>query len=82
MGLEGVQQEYVRLEEHPFSSEQKWMAVRCVHRTQQVCNQLIRHVTQQILVLQEAALTTFHPGGLNECFSCLLSADSVFYSFC
>ncbi|XP_024114141.1 calcium-transporting ATPase type 2C member 1 isoform X1 [Oryzias melastigma] len=35
MGLEGVQQEYVRLEEHPFSSEQKWMAVRCVHRTQQ-----------------------------------------------
>ncbi|XP_038566270.1 calcium-transporting ATPase type 2C member 1 isoform X2 [Micropterus salmoides] len=35
MGLEGLQQEYVRLEEHPFSSEQKWMAVRCVHRTQQ-----------------------------------------------
>uniref|UniRef100_W5KCX8 Calcium-transporting ATPase type 2C member 1 n=1 Tax=Astyanax mexicanus TaxID=7994 RepID=W5KCX8_ASTMX len=36
MGLEGVQQEFVRLEEIPFSSEQKWMAVRCVHRTQQV----------------------------------------------
>uniref|UniRef100_A0A665U715 Calcium-transporting ATPase n=1 Tax=Echeneis naucrates TaxID=173247 RepID=A0A665U715_ECHNA len=35
MGLEGLQQEYVRLEEHPFTSEQKWMAVRCVHRTQQ-----------------------------------------------
>ncbi|XP_062321216.1 calcium-transporting ATPase type 2C member 1 isoform X2 [Osmerus eperlanus] len=35
MGLEGLQQEYVRVEEHPFSSEQKWMAVRCVHRTQQ-----------------------------------------------
>ncbi|XP_049324548.1 calcium-transporting ATPase type 2C member 1 isoform X1 [Astyanax mexicanus] len=35
MGLEGVQQEFVRLEEIPFSSEQKWMAVRCVHRTQQ-----------------------------------------------
>uniref|UniRef100_A0A673W1B8 Calcium-transporting ATPase n=1 Tax=Salmo trutta TaxID=8032 RepID=A0A673W1B8_SALTR len=35
MGLEGQQQEYVRLEENPFSSEQKWMAVRCVHRTQQ-----------------------------------------------
>uniref|UniRef100_A0A8C9TK00 Calcium-transporting ATPase n=1 Tax=Scleropages formosus TaxID=113540 RepID=A0A8C9TK00_SCLFO len=31
MGLEGVQQEHVRKEEHPFSSEQKWMAVRCVH---------------------------------------------------
>ncbi|MED6250911.1 ATPase, P-type (transporting), HAD superfamily, subfamily IC [Ataeniobius toweri] len=35
MGLESEQQEYVRLEEHPFTSEQKWMAVRCVHRTQQ-----------------------------------------------
>ncbi|XP_010903524.1 calcium-transporting ATPase type 2C member 1 isoform X1 [Esox lucius] len=35
MGLEGLQQEYVRLEEHPFSSEQKWMAVRSVHCTQQ-----------------------------------------------
>ncbi|XP_036394644.1 calcium-transporting ATPase type 2C member 1 [Megalops cyprinoides] len=34
MGLEGVQQEYVRREEHPFSSEQKWMAVRSVHCTQ------------------------------------------------
>uniref|UniRef100_A0A8D0CWU4 P-type Ca(2+) transporter n=1 Tax=Sander lucioperca TaxID=283035 RepID=A0A8D0CWU4_SANLU len=29
MGLESLQQEYVRLDEHPFSSEQKWMAVRC-----------------------------------------------------
>ncbi|KAL0985320.1 hypothetical protein UPYG_G00155430 [Umbra pygmaea] len=35
MGMEGLQKEYVRLEEHPFSSEQKWMAVRSVHRTQQ-----------------------------------------------
>ncbi|MEQ2281310.1 ATPase, P-type (transporting), HAD superfamily, subfamily IC [Ameca splendens] len=35
MGLESERQEYVRLEEHPFTSEQKWMAVRCVHRTQQ-----------------------------------------------
>ncbi|XP_047664700.1 calcium-transporting ATPase type 2C member 1 [Tachysurus fulvidraco] len=35
VGLESVQQEFVRLEEIPFSSEQKWMAVRCVHRTQQ-----------------------------------------------
>ncbi|TRY56928.1 hypothetical protein DNTS_020345 [Danionella cerebrum] len=35
MGLEGLQNEYVRLEEIPFSSEQKWMAVRVVHRTQQ-----------------------------------------------
>ncbi|KAF5900057.1 calcium-transporting ATPase type 2C member 1 isoform X2, partial [Clarias magur] len=35
LGLESVQQEFVRLEEIPFSSEQKWMAVRCVHRTQQ-----------------------------------------------
>uniref|UniRef100_A0A7N8YPU6 P-type Ca(2+) transporter n=1 Tax=Mastacembelus armatus TaxID=205130 RepID=A0A7N8YPU6_9TELE len=29
MGLESLQHEYVRLEEHPFTSEQKWMAVRC-----------------------------------------------------
>jgi len=36
MGLESLQKEFVRLEEHPFTSEQKWMAVRCVHRTQQV----------------------------------------------
>ncbi|MGH0120903.1 UNVERIFIED_CONTAM: hypothetical protein FKN15_014087 [Acipenser sinensis] len=35
MGLDGVQQEYVRQAEHPFSSEQKWMAVKCVHQTQQ-----------------------------------------------
>ncbi|XP_053467473.1 calcium-transporting ATPase type 2C member 1 isoform X1 [Ictalurus furcatus] len=35
VGLESIQQEFVRLEELPFSSEQKWMAVRCVHRTQQ-----------------------------------------------
>ncbi|XP_058231738.1 calcium-transporting ATPase type 2C member 1 isoform X2 [Hemibagrus wyckioides] len=35
VGLESVQQEFVRLEEIPFTSEQKWMAVRCVHRTQQ-----------------------------------------------
>lgn len=36
MGLESLQQDYVRLEEHPFTSEQKWMAVRCVHRTLRV----------------------------------------------
>ncbi|KAK3541429.1 hypothetical protein QTP86_025555 [Hemibagrus guttatus] len=35
VGLESVQQEFVRLEEIPFTSEQKWMAIRCVHRTQQ-----------------------------------------------
>uniref|UniRef100_A0A673B2S3 P-type Ca(2+) transporter n=1 Tax=Sphaeramia orbicularis TaxID=375764 RepID=A0A673B2S3_9TELE len=29
MGLESIQQEYVRVEEHPFTSEQKWMSVRC-----------------------------------------------------
>uniref|UniRef100_A0A8C5CWS5 Calcium-transporting ATPase n=1 Tax=Gadus morhua TaxID=8049 RepID=A0A8C5CWS5_GADMO len=28
-GLESVQQEFVRLEEQPFTSENKWMAVRC-----------------------------------------------------
>ncbi|XP_049585706.1 calcium-transporting ATPase type 2C member 1 isoform X3 [Syngnathus scovelli] len=35
MGLEGLQQEYVRVEEIPFTSDKKWMAVRCVHRTRQ-----------------------------------------------
>uniref|UniRef100_A0A3Q3XKB2 Calcium-transporting ATPase n=1 Tax=Mola mola TaxID=94237 RepID=A0A3Q3XKB2_MOLML len=35
MGLESLQQEFLRLEEHPFTSEQKWMTVRCVHRTLQ-----------------------------------------------
>ncbi|KAK5861653.1 hypothetical protein PBY51_017112 [Eleginops maclovinus] len=35
MGLEGLQQDFERVEELPFSSEQKWMAVRCVHRTLQ-----------------------------------------------
>uniref|UniRef100_UPI00398F3A4D calcium-transporting ATPase type 2C member 1 n=1 Tax=Pristiophorus japonicus TaxID=55135 RepID=UPI00398F3A4D len=35
MGLEGLQQDYVRRAEYPFTSEQKWMAVKCVHRAQQ-----------------------------------------------
>nr|XP_033785910.1 calcium-transporting ATPase type 2C member 1 isoform X2 [Geotrypetes seraphini]XP_033785912.1 calcium-transporting ATPase type 2C member 1 isoform X2 [Geotrypetes seraphini] len=35
MGLEGLQHDYIRRAEYPFSSEQKWMAVKCVHRTQQ-----------------------------------------------
>uniref|UniRef100_A0A8C4YS64 Calcium-transporting ATPase n=1 Tax=Gopherus evgoodei TaxID=1825980 RepID=A0A8C4YS64_9SAUR len=29
MGLEGLQQDYIRKAEYPFSSEQKWMAVKC-----------------------------------------------------
>uniref|UniRef100_A0A8C4XIP8 Calcium-transporting ATPase n=1 Tax=Falco tinnunculus TaxID=100819 RepID=A0A8C4XIP8_FALTI len=36
MGLDGLQEDYIRKAEYPFSSEQKWMAVKCVHRTQQV----------------------------------------------
>uniref|UniRef100_A0A8P4G0E6 Calcium-transporting ATPase n=1 Tax=Dicentrarchus labrax TaxID=13489 RepID=A0A8P4G0E6_DICLA len=50
LAMKSLQQEYVRLEEHPFTSEQKWMAVRCVHRTLQVIyfmkgayEQVIRH---------------------------------------
>ncbi|XP_057690067.1 calcium-transporting ATPase type 2C member 1 isoform X2 [Corythoichthys intestinalis] len=35
MGLDGVEQEYVRVEELPFTSDKKWMAVRCVHRARQ-----------------------------------------------
>uniref|UniRef100_A0A670ZU64 Calcium-transporting ATPase n=1 Tax=Pseudonaja textilis TaxID=8673 RepID=A0A670ZU64_PSETE len=30
-------QDYIRKAEYPFSSEQKWMAVKCLHRIQQVC---------------------------------------------
>lgn len=45
VGLEGLQREYVRVEEHPFSSEKKWMAVRCVHRTQQVCDEELLTLT-------------------------------------
>lgn len=29
MGLDGLQQDYIRKAEYPFSSEQKWMAVKC-----------------------------------------------------
>uniref|UniRef100_A0A4W3IJH0 Calcium-transporting ATPase n=1 Tax=Callorhinchus milii TaxID=7868 RepID=A0A4W3IJH0_CALMI len=29
MGLEGLQHDYLRRAEYPFSSEQKWMAVKC-----------------------------------------------------
>ncbi|KAM4705865.1 calcium-transporting ATPase type 2C member 1 [Rhinophrynus dorsalis] len=35
MGLEALRHDYIRKAEYPFSSEQKWMAVKCVHRTQQ-----------------------------------------------
>ncbi|XP_078520006.1 calcium-transporting ATPase type 2C member 1 isoform X3 [Lissotriton helveticus] len=35
MGLEGLQQDYIKKAEYPFSSDQKWMAVKSVHRTQQ-----------------------------------------------
>lgn len=45
VGLEGLQHEYVRVEEHPFTSEKKWMAVRCVHRTQQVCDEELLTLT-------------------------------------
>uniref|UniRef100_A0A665U5S4 Calcium-transporting ATPase n=1 Tax=Echeneis naucrates TaxID=173247 RepID=A0A665U5S4_ECHNA len=49
MGLEGLQQEYVRLEEHPFTSEQKWMAVRCVHRTQQAGVYFMKGAYEQVI---------------------------------
>ncbi|XP_078457911.1 calcium-transporting ATPase type 2C member 1 isoform X1 [Lampetra fluviatilis] len=35
MGLADVRGDYIRRREIPFSSEQKWMAVKCVHRTKQ-----------------------------------------------
>ncbi|XP_077347633.1 calcium-transporting ATPase type 2C member 1 isoform X4 [Lithobates pipiens] len=55
MGLEGLRHDYIRKAEYPFSSEQKWMAVKCVHKTQQdkpeICfmkgayEQIIRYCT-------------------------------------
>uniref|UniRef100_A0A8C6L7Y6 Calcium-transporting ATPase n=1 Tax=Nothobranchius furzeri TaxID=105023 RepID=A0A8C6L7Y6_NOTFU len=49
MGLESVQKEYVRLEEHPFTSEQKWMAVRCVHCTQQTGVYFVKGAYEQVI---------------------------------
>ncbi|XP_012892836.1 PREDICTED: calcium-transporting ATPase type 2C member 1-like, partial [Dipodomys ordii] len=67
MGLDGLQQDYIRKAEYPFSSEQKWMAVKCVHRTQQdrpeVCfmkgayEQVIKYCTTYLSKGQNLALT-------------------------
>lgn len=62
MGLESLQQEYVRLEELPFSSDTKWMAVRCVHRTLQV---------SRSLASQSVGSQTFSVCGENGTRSCL-----------
>ncbi|GCC35959.1 calcium-transporting ATPase type 2C member 2-like [Chiloscyllium punctatum] len=35
MDLDHVKQSYIRKKEYPFSSEQKWMAVRCVHKSRE-----------------------------------------------
>ncbi|XP_012587531.1 PREDICTED: calcium-transporting ATPase type 2C member 1 [Condylura cristata] len=67
MGLDGLQQDYIRKAEYPFSSEQKWMAVKCVHRTQQdrpeICfmkgayEQVIKYCTTYQSTGQTLALT-------------------------
>lgn len=67
MGLDGVQQDYIRKAEYPFSSEQKWMAVKCVHRTQQdgpeICfmkgayEQVIKYCTTYLSKGQTLTLT-------------------------
>uniref|UniRef100_A0A8C5PHD1 Calcium-transporting ATPase n=1 Tax=Leptobrachium leishanense TaxID=445787 RepID=A0A8C5PHD1_9ANUR len=67
MGLEGLRHDYIRKSEYPFNSEQKWMAVRCVHRTQQdkpeVClmkgayEQVIRYCTTYNIKGQTLPLT-------------------------
>ncbi|XP_059519961.1 calcium-transporting ATPase type 2C member 1 isoform X5 [Myotis daubentonii] len=67
MGLDGVQQDYIRKTEYPFSSEQKWMAVKCVHRTQQdgpeICfmkgayEQVIKYCTTYLSKGQTLTLT-------------------------
>ncbi|XP_048402516.1 calcium-transporting ATPase type 2C member 2-like isoform X3 [Stegostoma tigrinum] len=35
MDLDHVKQSYTRKKEYPFSSEQKWMAVKCVHQSRE-----------------------------------------------
>lgn len=34
MDLDQAEQNYIRKKEYPFSSEKKWMAVKCVHKSQ------------------------------------------------
>lgn len=67
MGLEGLRHDFIRKAEYPFSSEQKWMAVKCVHRTQQdkpeICfmkgayEQVIRYCTTYISKTHNLPLT-------------------------
>uniref|UniRef100_A0A672KNM1 Calcium-transporting ATPase n=1 Tax=Sinocyclocheilus grahami TaxID=75366 RepID=A0A672KNM1_SINGR len=49
MGLEGLQQEFVRLEEIPFSSEQKWMAVQLLRNLNIQSNCLLSCSLWQII---------------------------------
>ncbi|ELW48275.1 Calcium-transporting ATPase type 2C member 1 [Tupaia chinensis] len=53
--------DYIRKAEYPFSSEQKWMAVKCVHRTQQdrpeVC--FMKGAFEQVIKY----CTTYHSKG-------------------
>uniref|UniRef100_A0A673KYE2 Calcium-transporting ATPase n=1 Tax=Sinocyclocheilus rhinocerous TaxID=307959 RepID=A0A673KYE2_9TELE len=49
MGLEGLQQEFVRLEEIPFSSEQKWMAVRCTLKFDKPAVFFVKGAYEQII---------------------------------
>uniref|UniRef100_A0A671Q3A9 Calcium-transporting ATPase n=1 Tax=Sinocyclocheilus anshuiensis TaxID=1608454 RepID=A0A671Q3A9_9TELE len=49
MGLEGLQQEFVRLEEIPFSSEQKWMAVQLLRNLKSQSNCLLSCSLWQII---------------------------------
>uniref|UniRef100_A0A673JI13 Calcium-transporting ATPase n=1 Tax=Sinocyclocheilus rhinocerous TaxID=307959 RepID=A0A673JI13_9TELE len=49
MGLEGLQQEFVRLEEIPFSSEQKWMAVQLLRNLKIQSNCLLSCSLWQII---------------------------------
>ncbi|NXI14778.1 AT2C1 ATPase, partial [Irena cyanogastra] len=74
MGLDGVQEDYIRKAEYPFSSEQKWMAVKCIHRTQQdkpeVCfmkgayEQVIRYCTSYNCKGQSLPLISMGSAGL------------------
>ncbi|XP_069504830.1 calcium-transporting ATPase type 2C member 1 isoform X2 [Ambystoma mexicanum] len=63
MGLEGLQNDYIRKSEYPFNSDQKWMAVKCVHKTQQNIQEtcFIKGAFEQVI----RYCTTYYSNGQN-----------------
>uniref|UniRef100_UPI00358E72F4 calcium-transporting ATPase type 2C member 1 isoform X1 n=1 Tax=Myxine glutinosa TaxID=7769 RepID=UPI00358E72F4 len=64
MGLKGLREDYIRKSEIPFSSEQKWMAVKCVHKTQKDKREIYFVKGALEAVLQQC--NCFHNNGLSQ----------------